>query len=51
MIEQQRAFAHHLLEARVPLAQAVEQATDSVAERARETGGASDADGRTTTPS
>lgn len=35
MIETQRAFAHQLLEAGVPIAQAMEQATDSVAEKAQ----------------
>lgn len=44
MIEQQRAFAHHLLEAGVPVAQAMEQATDSVTDKARQrTGTASGA--------
>lgn len=36
MIETQRAFAHQLLEAGVPVARAMEQATDSVTEKAQQ---------------
>lgn len=36
MIEAQRAFAHQLLEAGVPVARAMEQATDSVSEKAQQ---------------
>ena len=50
MLEAQRAFAHQLLEAGAPVARAIEQATDSVAERARETGGATGAGSPTGTP-
>jgi hypothetical protein len=36
MLEQQRAFAHQLLEAGVPAVRAMEQATDSVTEKAQQ---------------
>lgn len=36
MIETQRAFAHQLLEAGVPFAQAMEQATDPVTEKTQQ---------------
>ncbi|PVZ09126.1 hypothetical protein C8D89_107290 [Actinomycetospora cinnamomea] len=47
MIETQRAFAHQLLEAGMPVAQAMEQATDSVTDKTQHgttqgPGGASD---------